>query len=95
MSFYLRGTLRWKDWMRNHIKRRQFISLLGGAAAAWPLAARAQPDGRAQRIGMLMAGTENNPAELAGLNGLRESLAKLGWIENKAGLLVVTVNARF
>src|SRR6516165_2357231 len=64
------------------MKRRAFISLLGGAAA-WPMAARAQQDGRVRRIGVLAGGTEDDSATRANLTALREGLAKLGWIEGR------------
>ena len=63
------------------MKRREFITLLGGAAAAWPLAARAQQPGKTYRIGFL-ANDPAIPAQPAGqafLNGLRQS----GFIEGK------------
>ena len=60
------------------MRRRQFITLLGGAAAAWPLAARAQQAARAHRIGVLTIG---GPTALIQEAAFREELAKLGWVE--------------
>jgi putative ABC transport system substrate-binding protein len=61
------------------IGRREFITLLGGAAA-WPLSARGQQAERVRRIGMLTAGGLNIPIEQA---VAREELAKLGWVEGR------------
>ena len=60
------------------MKRREFISLLGGAAAAWPLAARAQQPERMRRIGVLMATAENDSETQHRLSALRDGLQKLG-----------------
>jgi putative ABC transport system substrate-binding protein len=61
------------------MRRREFISLLGGAAAAWPLAARAQQGMR--RIGVLVGLAENDPEMKERLARLRQGLEKLGWTE--------------
>jgi putative tryptophan/tyrosine transport system substrate-binding protein len=64
------------------MRRRQFITLLGGAAAAaWPLAARAQQAERIRHIGVLMAFSENDPEAQSWARGFREELGKLGWTE--------------
>ena len=63
------------------MRRRAFIALLGGAAA-WPLAAQAQPN-RVRRIGVLMGYAETDPTALAFLAAFKQGLAALGWSEGK------------
>ena len=65
------------------MRRREFITLLGGAAAGWPLAARAQQGEKVRRIGVLVGGTEDNSNTRANLAALGDGLAKLGWIEGR------------
>jgi putative ABC transport system substrate-binding protein len=62
------------------IGRRQFITLLGGAAATWPLAARAQHAGQTPRVGYIRAGTPNNdPFREEFVRGMRD----LGYVEGR------------
>jgi putative ABC transport system substrate-binding protein len=66
------------------MKRREFIALLGGAVAGWPLAAPAQQDQRVRRIGALMGDfPENVPEARAVVAAFREGLQKLGWTEGR------------
>jgi putative tryptophan/tyrosine transport system substrate-binding protein len=63
--------------------RREFITLLGGAAG-WPLAARAQQQGeRMRRIGVLMSGAESDSEMQARLAGFRQGLGRFGWSEGR------------
>jgi len=64
------------------MRRREFVALLGGAAA-WPLAARAQPTQRMRRIGVLVGLAETDPEMKQRLAGFREGLEKLGWFEGR------------
>jgi putative ABC transport system substrate-binding protein len=64
------------------LKRRNFITLLGGAAAAWPLTARAQQPERMRRIGVLM-GVADDAEGQARVKALEQGLQELGWIEGR------------
>src|SRR5215468_9266038 len=61
------------------IRRREFITLLGGTAAAWPLAARAQQRERIRRIGVLLPAFPDDPVWQARLGAFLQGLAILGW----------------
>src|SRR5262249_57048073 len=63
--------------------RREFITLLGGAAIAWPLAARAQHPERMRRIGVLMNRVADDPEAQARLKALVQGLQQLGWVEGR------------
>src|SRR6516165_3363048 len=67
--------------MAMHVRRRELIAALGGAAA-WPLAARAQPGDRVRRIGVLMPYDEKAPVQEARISAFRQALADLGWTRN-------------
>jgi putative tryptophan/tyrosine transport system substrate-binding protein len=64
------------------LKRRQFITLLGGAAAAWPLAARAQQGERTRRIGVLVGVADDREGQ-ARVTALKQGLQELGWTDGR------------
>ena len=61
------------------MKRREFISLVGGAATAWPLAARAQQGNQMRRVGILMPYAKGDAENEALVAAFKQELAKLGW----------------
>jgi putative tryptophan/tyrosine transport system substrate-binding protein len=63
--------------------RREFITLLGGAAAAWPLSARAQQPAGIRRVGVLMNLSENDLEAQRLVTAFREGLAQLGWVDGR------------
>jgi hypothetical protein len=66
------------------VKRRAFITLLGGAAAAgWPLAVRAQQSERVRRVGVLMPNAADDPEYQARMTAFLQGLAQLGWIDGR------------
>jgi ABC-type uncharacterized transport system substrate-binding protein len=73
------------------MRRREFITLVGGAAATWPLAARAQQAERMRRVGVLMGYAESDPAAQTQVAALRQELRKLGWEEGRN----IRVDVRF
>src|SRR5216684_2657569 len=71
----MRSSNRWRQMRFNHLRRREFIALLGGAAAAWPLAARAQQAAKIPRIGII----DDAPM----WNAFRQRLRDLGYLEGQ------------
>jgi putative ABC transport system substrate-binding protein len=65
------------------LKRREFITLVGGAAVTWPLAARAQQPGGIRRIGVLMGYPESDSEAQTKIAAFRDGLQKLGWTEGR------------
>jgi ABC-type uncharacterized transport system substrate-binding protein len=65
------------------MRRREFIGLLGGAAAAWPLATGAKQAERMRRISVLMGYPEGDPQAQANVTALLQGLQSLGWIEGR------------
>src|SRR5438105_14957491 len=65
------------------MKRREFITLHGGAAAAWPMTARAQQRERMRRIGVLMYPARDDPEGQARIAAFLDSLEQLGWTDGR------------
>ncbi len=65
------------------MRRREFITLIGVAAAAWPLTARAQRSGPMRRVAFLHGLAESDPEVQARIAAFREGLESLGWMDNR------------
>ena len=65
------------------IGRREFITLLGGATAVWPLAAHAQQSERVRRVGVLMPLAADDPQSLRRLTAFVQGLQQLGWTDSR------------
>ena len=65
------------------MRRREFITLLGGVALAWPLAARAEQADRIRRVGVLMGYAETDPQAKALLAEFTQAVSEFGWVEGR------------
>src|SRR3954453_20235537 len=65
------------------MRRRKFLRVLGSAGIGWPLAAVAQQPGRLRVIGMLVAGTADDPEHQARVEAFRQGLERLGWTDGR------------
>src|SRR5262245_58662452 len=69
--------------MASYIERRKFLATLGGAVAAWPLAALAQQGERMRRVGVLQGLAESDPEAQARTAAFRQELEAFGWTEGR------------
>jgi ABC-type uncharacterized transport system substrate-binding protein len=65
------------------MNRREFITLLGGAAATWPLAARAAPTERMRNVGILMSFAASDPEAQPRIAAFEKGMRELGWVEGR------------
>jgi putative ABC transport system substrate-binding protein len=65
------------------VRRREFITLVGGAVVGWPLATRAQQSDQMRRIGVMTPYAEDDPETSLRITALRDGLLKLGWTEGR------------
>src|SRR5256885_16564830 len=77
----MRSSSRWRQMRLTYLRRREFITLLGGGAVAWPLAGRAQQAGKLPTIGFLGASTP--AAQSQWTAAFVQRLRELGWIEGR------------
>jgi putative ABC transport system substrate-binding protein len=74
---------RWAHMRVSQLRRRDFITALGGATVAWPLAVRAQQGDRMRRIGVLMSLSETDPIGQGYIMPFRQRLQELGWVDGR------------
>jgi len=65
------------------MRRREFITLIGGTTVTWPIATWAQQRGQVARIGVLMSAAANDPEGNARITAFRQALQRLGWTEGQ------------
>ena len=72
-----------RDWGNGRVRRRDFIKVVAGSAAAWPLSVQAQQPDRMRRVGVLLGLVEKDPETNARLKAFRLSMRDLGWIDGR------------
>jgi putative tryptophan/tyrosine transport system substrate-binding protein len=65
------------------VRRREFIAVFSGAAAAWPLAGRGQQPERVPRVGVLMPFSENDQNAREDVTAFAQALGRLGWVDGR------------
>ena len=76
--------------MDNCLRRRDFIKVIGGTAAAWPVTARAQQPERIRRVGVLMGPAESDLEAQSLISITRHRLEELGWSEGRGWLRLIS-----